>query len=95
MFDDFHGMVDWEEKTCDFSGELWETILCVVKQYVVTDRNWQWEEIAMPVWGESILVFAMDDAEAARRGMALAGYPTEEGMKPCLSIYSVSINAAS
>ncbi len=95
MSDDFHGMVDWEERTCDFSGELWEKILRVVKQYAVTDRNRQWDEIAMPVGVGRILVFAMDDAEAARRGMAPAGYPTEEGMKPQLSVYGVSINAAS
>ena len=95
MSDDFYGMVDWEEKTCSFSGELWETILRVVKQYGVTDRNQQWEEIAMPAFGGGIWSFAEDDANAMQDGMILAGYPTEEGMKHWLSVHGVSINTAS
>lgn len=95
MSDDFYGMVDWEEKTCDFSGELWEKILRVVKKYGVTDRNRQWDEIARPVFGGQILSFARDDAEAMQEGMILAGYPTEEGMKHRLYVYGVSVNAAS
>lgn len=96
MSDDFYGMVDWEEKTCNFSGELWEKILRVAKQYGVTDRNRQWDEIAMQVLCGQFLSFAMYyDAEAMREGMVLAGYPAEDGMKHCLSIHGVSINAAS
>ena len=95
MSDDFYGMVDWEEKTCDFSGELWEKILRVVKQYGVTDRNRQWDEVAMEVSGGQVSSFAMHDAEAMREGMVLAGYPAENGMKHCLSIHGVSVNAAS
>ncbi|MDE6063135.1 MAG: hypothetical protein K2G20_00895, partial [Lachnospiraceae bacterium] len=95
MSDDFYGMVDWEEKTCDFSGELWEKILRVVKQYGVTDRNRQWDEVAMEVSGGQVSSFAMDDAEAMREGMVLAGYPADDGMKHCLSIHGVSVKAAS
>ena len=95
MSDDFYGMVDWEGKTCDFSGELWEKILRVVKRYGVMDRNRQWDEIAVPVFGGTITRFAADDAAAMQDGMVLAGYPTDEGMKNLLSIYSVSVNAAS
>ncbi|MDE5804170.1 MAG: extracellular solute-binding protein [Lachnospiraceae bacterium] len=95
MSNDFYGMVDWEGKTCDFSGELWEKILRVVKKYGVTDRNQQWDEIARPVFGGQILSFAKADAEAMQEGMILAGYPTEEGMKHRLCVYGVSINAAS
>ena len=95
MSDDFYGMVDWEGKTCDFSGELWEKILRVVKQYGVTDRNRQWDEIATPVFCGRLSMFARDDATAMQEGMVLAGYPTEEGMKHPLSIYGVSVNAAS
>lgn len=95
MSDDFYGMVDWEGKTCDFSGELWEKILRVVKQYGVTDRNRQWDEIATPVFCGQLSIFARDDAAAMQEGMVLAGYPTEEGMKHPLSIYGVSVNAAS
>ncbi len=95
MSDDFYGMVDWEGKTCDFSGELWEKILRVAKQYGVTDRNRQWDEIAMQVFCERVSLFAMDEAAAMREGMVLAGYPAEDGMKHCLSIFGVSVNAAS
>lgn len=44
--DDLFGMVDWENKTCDFSGELWEQLLRVSGRYGVTERNKGDEEIA-------------------------------------------------
>lgn len=95
MSDDFYGMVNWEEKTCDFSGELWEQILRVVKQYGVTDSNRRWEEIAMRVGCGRLHMFAYDDAASMQEGMVLTGYPTEGGMTHPLYIYGIAINAAS
>ncbi len=95
MSDDFYGMVNWEEKNCDFSGELWERILQVVNRYGVTDSNWQWEEIAMRVSCGRLWMFAADDAAAMQEGMVMAGFPTEQGMKNPLYLYGISINAAS
>ena len=95
LSDDFYGMVDWEGKTCDFSGELWEKILRVVKRYGITDRNRQWGSIATPVFAGEMLSFAGGDAAAVQEGMVLAGHPTENRMKHWLSVYGVSVNAAS
>ncbi len=64
MSEDFYGMVDWEQKTCDFSGELWEKILRVSKEYGVTDRNREWEEAAYSVSTFSFSSFIGQDAYA-------------------------------
>ena len=94
MSEDFYGMVDWEGKTCDFSGELWEQILRVVKRYGVTDRNQQWEEIAEPGYNGRIDRFAYEDA-SLMQGMVLTGYPSEEGMTNQLNVAGLAVNAAS
>ena len=95
MSDDFYGMVDWEGKTCDFSGELWEQILRVCGQYGLTERNMEWEEVAG--WGStynfSDLAWRVRDA--GQQGMMQAGYPSEEGMVNELWLDSVAINADS
>ena len=95
MSEDFYGMVDWEGKTCDFSGELWEQILRVVKRYGVTDRNQQWEEIAEPGYNGRIDRFAYEDASLLQEGMVLTGYPSEEGMTNQLNVAGLAVNAAS
>lgn len=95
MSEDFYGMVDWEGKTCDFSGELWEQMLRVSGRYGLTDRNGEWEEIAD--WGYIYtfedIVFLEQRTES--RGMVLTGYPSEEGMVNWLQMSSVAINANS
>lgn len=95
MSDNFYGMVDWEGKTCDFSGELWEQILRVCRQYGLTERNMGWEEIAGygSVYEFSDLPWR--EQELGSQGMALAGYPSEEGMVNRLWLDSVAINADS
>ncbi|MDE5801618.1 MAG: extracellular solute-binding protein [Lachnospiraceae bacterium] len=95
MSDNFYGMVDWEGKTCDFSGELWEQILRVCGQYGLTERNMGWEEIAGfgYVYGFSSMVY--NEREAEKQGMVLAGYPAEEGMVNGLWLDSVAINTDS
>lgn len=95
MSEDFYGMVDWEEKTCDFSGDLWERILQVVNRYGVTDSNWQWEEIAARVGCGRLHMFAADDAAAMQENMVMTGYPAEDGMTHLLYVYGISINTAS
>ena len=95
MSEDFYGMVDWEGKTCDFSGELWEQILRVVKRYGVTDRNQQWEEIAASVYSGRLDRFAYEDASLLQEGMVLTGYPSEEGMTNQLNVAGLAVNAAS
>ncbi|MBD5480481.1 MAG: extracellular solute-binding protein [Lachnospiraceae bacterium] len=95
MSDNFYGMVDWEKRTCDFSGELWEQILRVSKQYGLTDRNRAWEEVAG--WGgiQGFSFMVRSELEAGQCGRELAGYPSESGMVHWLLINSIAINAAS
>lgn len=95
MSDDFYGMVDWEGKTCDFSGELWEQVLRVAKQYGLTDRNRAWEEAAG--WGgiQGFSFMVRSELDAEQYGRKLAGYPSENGMVHKLLMNSIAINAAS
>ena len=95
MSDNFYGMVDWEGKTCDFSGELWEQILRVCGQYGLTERNMGWEEIAGFGYIYRFSDLAWYERELGPQGMALAGYPSEEGMVNGLWLDSVAINADS
>ena len=95
MSDNFYGMVDWEGKTCDFSGELWEQILRVCGQYGLTERNMGWEEIAGFGYIYRFSDMAWYERELGPQGMALAGYPSEEGMVNGLWLDSVAINADS
>ena len=95
MSEDFYGMVDWEQKTCDFSGELWEKILRVSKEYGMTDRNREWEEAAYPVRAGVFSSFAAHDAYATQEGMVMVGYPAEDGMASRLRMYPIAMNADS
>lgn len=95
MSDNFYGMVDWEERTCDFSGELWEQMLRVAKQYGLTERNREWEEIMISVNVRSLLNMAFWEREAKENGTVLTGYPSENGMVPWSQMDSVAINAGS
>ena len=95
MSEDFYGMVDWEGKTCDFSGELWEQILRVSSQYGLTERNGEWEEIADGGYIDSFSDVVYQEQRIGPQGMVLAGYPSEEGMVNWLQMESVAINANS
>lgn len=95
MSDNFYGMVDWEGRTCDFSGELWEQILRVSGQYGLTERNGEWEEIAGLGYIYSFSEMVWQEREAGMQGMVLTGYPSEEGMVNWLQMQSVAINAGS
>lgn len=95
MSEDLYGMVDWEQKTCDFSGELWEKMLRVAKRYGVTDRNRGCEEIANPEFSGNLPHWAAVNDDAVEAGMVLAGYPSENGMVPILQTHVIAVNAAS
>lgn len=96
MSDDLFGMVDWENKTCNFSGELWEQLLRVAGRYGVTERNKGDEEIAsffLPA--NSLYEFARVEAESHSRGMAAVGYPSDEGMVSRIGASTIAVNASS
>ena len=95
MSEDFYGMVDWEGKTCDFSGELWEQILRVSGRYGLTERNGEWEEITDLGFIDSFAGIVSEERRTGLQGMVLAGYPSEGGMVNWLQMESVAINAGS
>ena len=95
MSGDFYGMVNWEEKTCDFSGELWKQILRVAERYGLTERNMGWEEIAGFGYLYSFSDMVWRERDGGLQDMVLAGYPSEEGMVNWLWMDSVAINADS
>ena len=95
MSEDFYGMVDWEGKTCDFSGELWEQILRVSGRYGLTERNGEWEEITDAGYVDSFSDIVSQERRVEAQGMVLAGYPSEEGMVNWMQMESVAINAGS
>lgn len=96
MSDDLFGMVDWENRTCSFSGELWEQLLRVSGRYGVTERNRGDEEIAsMLLSVRSLYDFAKMESEAHSRGMVAVGYPSGEGMVSGIGAETIAINASS
>lgn len=95
MSEDFYGMVDWEQKTCNFSGELWEKILQVSKKYGMTEGNREWEEAAYPVSARGFAGFAGQDTQAVQRGMVMVGYPAGNGMVSRQRLSDVVMNANS
>ncbi len=95
MSDDLFGMVDWENKTCDFSGELWERMLSVAGKYGVTERNTGAEEISCMLPVRSVGEFARIEAESQSRGMTAVGYPVNGGMAARIFTGTIAINASS
>lgn len=95
MSDDLFGMMDWENRTCSFSGELWERMLSVAGRYGVTERNTGAEEISYMFPVRSVGEFARVETEAQSRGMIAVGYPVNEGMAARIFTGTIAINASS
>jgi len=95
MSEDFYGMLDWEVGTCDFSNELWYSMLEVAKKYGLDERKTGLEDIATPVFGQTLKSFLRDDFLARSEGMIPLGYPAEETMLHGLQVSSICMNAAS
>ncbi len=93
------GMVDWEEKTCDFSGELFAKILEAAKRYQYDERN-NCPEITKTRF--AFLNTALGNFETSEKlkeeGYVVAGVLFDDGCRPMAStnFYSMlSINANS
>lgn len=95
MSDDLFGMMDWENRTCSFSGELWERMLSVAGRYGVTEHNTGAEEISYMFPVRSVGEFARVETEAQSRGMIAVGYPVNEGMAARIFTGTIAINASS
>lgn len=95
MSDDLFGMVDWENRTCHFRGELWERMLKAAERYGVTERNKDAEEISCMLPIGSIGEFARIEAESYSRDMVAVGYPVNDGMAARIVTGTIAINASS
>ncbi|MED9902828.1 MAG: extracellular solute-binding protein [Lachnospiraceae bacterium] len=96
MSDDFYGMVDWEQGTCDFGGEMWEDMLTVSARFGFTEESRGYEDIAFVGRGSGFLEFADSEEEAESLSMVPVGRPAENGMIPRNDVFvSVCMNADS
>ena len=88
---DLWGMVDWEERTCDFSGELFSNILDVVKRYTEGARKGY-----EPIIDTEALSPGFYPGRKAmeEEGKVVMGYLFDEGCFPEYSTYySLVINS--
>lgn len=95
MSEDMYGMLDWENGTCDFSGELWQRMLETAKRYGMSERMTGYEGIATEVIGGTFQDFARNDLQARQQGMTALGYPTKETMVNQVYEFTLCMNAAS
>lgn len=95
MTTDMYGMIDWENGTCDFSGELWERMLESSQRYGHGEEKPNSEELTYTASIGTFQLYGMCDLEARGLGMVPLGYPTEDGMVHKIFYWAVSMNAAS
>lgn len=93
--DTLWGMIDWEEGSCDFSGELFARILEIAARYEDTGRK---SGIPYIIEARSFLDLFEFDGEADREkaGKVICGYLFDDGCHMGISSYStMAINANS
>ena len=91
------GAVDWEQGTCDFSGELFRNILELAKRYGDDGRRGGLPSLAQSLYSSisDVLTFH-GPAEQEENGMVLVGVLFDDGCHLALSSYSaMAINANS
>ena len=89
------GMLDWENGTCDFGGEIWQSLLENSVRYGQGVQKPDSEELTMRVMGGSFDMYAMEDMEARSKEMIPVGFPAENGMVQKVWIDTVCMNANS
>ncbi len=87
------GTVDFENGTCDFSGELFEKLLEAAKRYGYDERK-KLEYIGGSIEYHSFYNFC-DDEYLAENGLIPVGYMADDGGHLGLMSYALSINANS
>lgn len=95
MTTDMYEMVDWENGTCDFSGELWERLLESSLHYGHGEEKPNSEELTYNFSVGTFQQYGMFDLETKGLGMVPLGYPTEDGLMHKVFLDYVCINAAS
>lgn len=91
------GAVDWEQGTCDFSGELFRNILEIAKRYGDDGRRGGIPSLAQDLDRSiSDIFFFHGPAEQEESGMVLVGVLFDDGCHLALSSFSaMAINANS
>lgn len=88
------GMVDWEQGTCDFSGDLFARILEVAKRYGY-DARYKRQHLVRRMTYQDIYHFE-SRAELEAEGMAVAGMLFDDGCHGYIDNAStLAVNAAS
>lgn len=92
--EDFWGILDWENGTCDFSGELFDKLLEVAKRYSYSKDNrttallTQWK--CFDLWEYE------QEEQLQKEGRVGLGFCFDDGWHPCAETADImSINAAS
>ncbi|MDE6065110.1 MAG: extracellular solute-binding protein [Lachnospiraceae bacterium] len=91
------GAVDWEQGTCDFSGELFQNILEIAKQYGDDGRKGGLPSLAQDLdRSVSDIFYFHGPAEQEESGMVLVGVLFDDGCHLALSSFmAMAINANS
>lgn len=93
--DTIWGMVDWEEGTCDFSGELFARILEIAARYGDTGRNGQLPHIIEARSFRDLFEFD-GEADREKAGKVICGCLFDDGCRIGIGSYStMAINANS
>lgn len=89
------GMVDWENGTCDFGGDLFGKLLEAAKRYGYDERKGELESIAGKIEYKGYYEF--NDAEyLEENGIVPIGYPFDDGEHTMTySSYVMAINSGS
>lgn len=93
--DNLQGMVDWDNRICDFSKERWERLLRVALRYGERQENRTADCIAVLAYFYNFGNYAAYDTAMEQKGMVMAGYPTENAGVNCCFGDSLYMNAAS
>lgn len=93
--EDLNGLINWENNTCDFSGENFKRMLELAKRYGDTEfRNTNY--LVVRTWAmDNYMNYAGYDNLMKETGRSLVGHPTADGGVHAVYMDGFSMNAAS
>ncbi|MCH5274645.1 MAG: extracellular solute-binding protein [Lachnospiraceae bacterium] len=93
--EDLNGLINWENNTCDFSGENFKRMLELAKRYGDTEyRNTDYL-VVRTLGLDNYMLYAGYDNLMKETGRSLVGYPTADGGVHAVYMYGFCMNAAS
>ena len=93
--EDLNGLIDWENYTCDFSGDDFARLLELAKRYGDGDGKNAESVVLSPVRMMNYMLYAVYDNAMRETGRKLVGKPVAEGGVHQVYPYFFSMNAAS